>query len=154
MLQAVTSTRWRNTRRPRFRLTSEVDGKVTLTRPEVTDQIAVFQWAARMEGRWPALALLHHSPNGGKRDAREAAKLKRMGVKPGVPDLMLPVAREGYIGLAIEMKVWPKQPTDLQAAWLRELQREGWRCRVCYSATAAIDILQAYVSAEPTRIAA
>jgi hypothetical protein len=32
-------------------------------------------------------AIVFHVPNGGGRSKPEAAKLKRMGVKPGVPDL-------------------------------------------------------------------
>lgn len=31
----------------------------------------------------------HHTPNGGKRAAKEAAKFKRMGVKPGVADICI-----------------------------------------------------------------
>ena len=34
-------------------------------------------------------ALIWHTPNGGKRGAREAAELKRMGVKAGVPDIAI-----------------------------------------------------------------
>lgn len=37
-----------------------------------------------------------HSPNGGSRDVREAAKLKAMGVRPGVPDLAV-VGDEGRL---------------------------------------------------------
>lgn len=32
--------------------------------------------------------LLFHVPNGGKRNSREANKLKAMGVVPGIPDLL------------------------------------------------------------------
>lgn len=41
--------------------------------------------------------LLHfHAPNGGSRDVREAAKLKAMGVRPGVADLAI-VGDEGRL---------------------------------------------------------
>ncbi|GGD30983.1 VRR-NUC domain-containing protein [Aureimonas glaciei] len=33
--------------------------------------------------------LVWHTPNGGRRDKREAAKLKWLGVLPGVPDLII-----------------------------------------------------------------
>src|SRR5690606_17520809 len=46
----------------------------------------------------------HHSPNGGHRDIREAAKFKRLGTSAGFPDLELPYARKGYHGLYIELK--------------------------------------------------
>lgn len=60
---------------------------------EDTEQEIVMQWARINSGKWPELSLLHHIPNGGARNAREAAKLKRMGVLAGVSDLHLPVAR-------------------------------------------------------------
>ena len=68
------------------------------------EQELVIRWSIGQIDAWPELALLHHIPNGGKRGKAEAAKLKRMGVKPGVPDLHLPIARGGFHGLYVEMK--------------------------------------------------
>ena len=48
--------------------------------------------------------LLFHIPNGGKRNAREAAIFKAEGVVAGIPDLFLAEARHGHHGLFIEMK--------------------------------------------------
>lgn len=45
-----------------------------------------------------------HVPNGGSRHPVEAANLKGQGVKPGVFDLVLLVARKGYHGLVLELK--------------------------------------------------
>lgn len=74
------------------------------SRTEADEQKAVIQWCILMEGRWPELEYIYHVPNGGSRNAREAANLKAQGVKPGVPDLELPVARGAYTGLHIELK--------------------------------------------------
>ena len=142
MLAMSTFTRPRIPRR--LRLTLQ-DGYQRITRPESVEQIAVMQWAEKEAGRWPELRLLFAVPNGGKRDAKEAAHMKRQGVKPGVPDLMAPFARGGHIGLAIELKVWPNKPTDLQAAWHTALRAELWSVRVCYSATAAIEVIREYL---------
>lgn len=139
-------------RRPRFRLTAVNDG-FRVVRRESAEQVTVVQWAALAARQWPELAMLHAIPNGGKRDAAEAAHLKRQGVKPGVPDLCLPVPRGGFVGLYIELKTWPNKPTDLQSAWHRLLSDAGHRVEVCFSADAAITILQAYVSARKTVIA-
>lgn len=68
----------------------------TLTLPvptEAEEQIALFEWATLQSGRFPELALLYHVPNGGSRNKIEAARLRAQGVKSGVPDLCLPVAR-------------------------------------------------------------
>lgn len=140
-------------RRPRFRLTHDSDG-YRVVRLESAEQITVMQWAANAMRIWPELRMLYAIPNGGKRDAREAAHLKRQGVKAGYPDLNLDVARGGFHGLRIEMKTPPNKPTHLQAAWHVCLREQGFRVEVCYSATEAIEVLRAYMQAMPTRIAA
>ena len=71
---------------------------------EDAEQEIVIQWVRMNEGKWPELKLLHHIPNGGSRNKREAARLKRMGVLAGVSDLHLPVSKGGYNSLYIEMK--------------------------------------------------
>ena len=73
---------------------------------EAQHQAAVFKWSQLpdVRQRYPELKLLHHIPNGGRRDPVEAKHLKQQGVKSGVPDLCLPVARRDYHGLYIEMK--------------------------------------------------
>lgn len=52
---------------------------------EDSEQMTLFEWAHLQSGKYPELVLLFHIPNGGKRDAREAARFKKMGVKPVFP---------------------------------------------------------------------
>lgn len=99
---------------------------------EAGAQEALFQWTQYQKGKYPELKLLYHIPNGGKRDARTATALKRQGVKAGVPDLHLPVARGGYHGLYIELKVGSNRATALQRDWLSELEKQGYLAVVCY----------------------
>ncbi|MBD5128452.1 MAG: VRR-NUC domain-containing protein [Ruminococcaceae bacterium] len=99
---------------------------------EDTEQIHLFDWAAMQSGKYPELMSLFHIPNGGKRDAREAARFKRMGVKPGVPDLFLPVPRGGFHGLFIELKAPKGKPTDNQAKWLSVLEARGYAACICF----------------------
>lgn len=54
--------------------------------PEDRLQISV---AGYLDLALPVGAVYFHIPNGGSRHVREAAKLKRMGVKPGVPDICI-----------------------------------------------------------------
>lgn len=122
------------------------DGRELLSGSEDAEQQLVIRWAQLMSRRWPELELLHHIPNGGRRERREAVKLKQMGVKPGVPDLMLPVARGGYHGLYIEMKVGGNKPTKHQAEWLRRLTAQGYCCYVCYGSQEAEQRLEEYIS--------
>ena len=111
-------------------------------------QESLFIWAQYQYARSPELELLYHIPNGGKRDARTAANLKRQGVKAGVPDLHLPVARGGYNGLYIELKVGSNKPTQLQKKWLSSLNKQGYLAVVCYSWQEAAEQLINYLELE------
>lgn len=77
--------------------------------------------------------LLHHSPNGGKRNAIEAAKFKAMGVRAGFPDLALYIARQGYHGLFIELKTAKGRQSDNQKYFQCVLEEQGYRYEVVRS---------------------
>lgn len=83
-------------------------------------------------------------PNGGKRNAKEAYFLKRSGLKPGVPDLCVPVSKKGYHGLYIEMKHGKNKPTDNQEQWIQLLNDNGYCARVCVGAREAMNLLNWY----------
>ena len=100
---------------------------------EATEQEALMQWAAVQTARYPELQLLHHIPNGGTRRPAEAAHLKAMGVKPGVPDMCLPVARGGKHGLYIEMKCGKGRLSAPQKKMIAALTEQGYACAVCYA---------------------
>jgi len=121
--------------------------------PEHDEQAAVVAWARLHETRWPVLRLLFAVPNGaslaggpGAR-ARQMTRLKAEGLKPGVPDLWLPVANNTYRGLVIEMKVGHNKPRADQMKWLDAMNDIGWLAVVCWSADEAIEILKEYVDA-------
>jgi hypothetical protein len=115
-------------------------------RTEEDEQEAVLWWANMVDGRHKELRLLYHCPNGGTRDMREAAKLKRMGVIPGVPDLHLPVARAGYIGLYIEMKYGDNRITREQKEFMKAAAAEENYCVACYTAEDAINVIIDYLN--------
>ena len=112
---------------------------------EDAEQETLIQWARLCSGRWPELKLLHHIPNGGSRDRKEAAKFKRMGVLAGVSDLHLPVARAGYHSLYIEMKYEDGRITKSQREFLQAAAAEGNYCVVCFSAADAIETIDKYM---------
>ena len=56
-------------------------------------------------------------PNGGRRDATTAAKLKAEGVVAGVADLILLKSNRDYGALLIEMKTLKGRQRDSQKAW-------------------------------------
>lgn len=88
-----------------------------------------------------------HIPNGGWRHEHTGAQLKRQGVRPGVPDLCIPVARGGFHGLYIEMKrAKGGRLTEAQRGWLDLLRRQGYCAECCHGAGEAIDLLRRYMA--------
>lgn len=85
-----------------------------------------------------------HIPNGGSRNAAEAMHLKQQGVKPGVPDLFVPVPHSKYAGLFIEMKAQKGRVSEYQKTWLSLLNRNGYLAVVCYGFEEARNTLDAY----------
>lgn len=67
-----------------------------------------------------------HVPNGGLRGYKTAAKLKRQGTKPGVPDVVIFEPRGRFHGLMIELKVSDNKPTTNQVDWLNGLSAKGY----------------------------
>ena len=113
---------------------------------ESREQKALMQWAEMMEQHYPQLRLLHAIPNGGKRNVITATNMKREGVRAGVPDLDLPIARGGYIGLRIEMKSKKGVLSDNQKDWIKWLKSEGHRVEVCRSWEEGKDIIMRYMN--------
>ncbi len=115
---------------------------------EAQHQATVMKWSKQPEIRshWPELALLYHIPNGGTRDAIEGRHLKQQGVKRGVPDLCLPVARGGYHSLYIELKTDTGRATTEQKWWGEHLKYHGNMWQVCHGWEAAVATLEWYLS--------
>lgn len=87
------------------------------------------------EPQHPELRWLFHVPNGGARSKAAAGKLKAAGVRPGVPDYLLPVAGRGvnkWRGLAIELKrIKGGRTSDEQTDWLDHFDNQYWRIAIC-----------------------
>lgn len=116
---------------------------------EGQEQTTLFKWAAMSSRKHPELRLLFHIPNGGSRNQIEARHLKEQGVKPGVPDLCLPVARGLWHGLFIEMKRQKGgRVSDAQRRWLEDLERHGYRTEVACGWREAAQIIEIYLQGE------
>lgn len=112
---------------------------------ESAEQQALFAWAALQACKYPELRLLFHVPNGGKRSISEAVRFKAEGVKAGVPDLFLPVARGGFHGLFIELKASRGKVSALQNEWLTALAGQGYRAEICFGSEEARGVLTGYL---------
>lgn len=116
---------------------------------EHNEQVALFEWTSLMSGRVPELVLLYAIPNGGHRHPATAARLKAEGVKAGVPDICLPVARREWHGLYMELKVGRNKLTALQREWLAYLQEAGYCVDVSYGWQEAACKILAYLGYDP-----
>lgn len=120
-------------------------------REEEQHCIAFMEWCSMQSGVIPELKLIYHVANGGARPAHyrfnnktkkidrisvEGAKLKKMGVKPGVLDYHLPVPRVFMgvwkVSLWIEFKCKNGKLTDEQRDFAAAMEQQGHLVVVCF----------------------
>lgn len=133
--------------KPSFRAvdTSTVRYNSSTNPSEHEEQSALMDWAELGSRIDPRLLLLFAIPNGGHRHIGVARQLRDEGVKPGVPDLFLPVPSKGFHGLFIEMKSLKGRPTPEQSDWLVKLAEQGYKVAWCRGCEAAIAVIEEYL---------
>ena len=116
-------------------------------------QLAFFCWCALNYKEYPELKWAFHVPNGGFRHKAEAAKLRAMGVRSGVPDICLPVRRGSYSGLFIELKRMAKDgkregrlSDNQKEVWIPFLKSQGFGVAVAYGWMEARNIIVSYLN--------
>lgn len=122
---------------------------------EKHDQANLFAWAEAQMFNYPELDLMYAIPNAGgytggfKKNKGRVIQMRKQGVKKGVPDIHLPVARRGWNSLYIELK---REDDDTlkpdQEKWAKKL-REANNCVALASGFVdACDILVRYLRGE------
>ena len=94
----------------------------------------------------PVRNYLFHVANGGFRNPREAAKLKRMGVTAGVSDLFLAVPCNGWPGLWIELKAPGGRLSQPQRDFLGRMSVAGYQTAVTFSEDETKAVIAKYLS--------
>jgi hypothetical protein len=113
---------------------------------EHTEQVNYFKMLENLRGKYTQLILAHSIPNGGLRNKAVAKKLKDEGVKSGVPDIFIPIPKDGYHGLYIEMKKTKQwHISDNQKFWLNYLNEIGYCAIVCRGAIEAFESTKNYL---------
>jgi len=118
-------------------------------------QKAYFDWVRSMSvqdyRRYGSIIAI---PNGGRRDVREAARLKAQGVKPGVSDIFIAFPAGGFHGCWIELKrpkvknqSMPVVSAD-QMEWLKRQTGFGYLATVCYGWDSARKTTEAYFAGD------
>ena len=97
--------------------------------------------------RWPTLSpLMIHISNGVSTNKRTGGRLKKLGVMPGVPDLVLFYAAKESHGLFIEMKAKKGSVSTIQKQYHTLLRQQGYRVEVAYGAEQAVLVCKDYLS--------
>jgi len=92
-----------------------------------------------LDGLWCAV------PNGGKRDVREAVRLKQEGVRKGWPDFQLMYPNSFFSGLFLEFKAGTNKPSKDQKEVIEKLESVGYCVFVVYSYDEAREKLEKYL---------
>lgn len=126
-------------------------GKSMKNRPpcpsEHAEQTDLFVWADQAQALHPELRLLNGSLNGVRLTIGQAVKAKKAGLKPGFPDISLPIPRGKYHGLYIELKkVRGGSVSKEQRGILNQLCQQGYYACVCRGAVAAIEVIIKYLT--------
>jgi hypothetical protein len=122
---------------------------MNITPKEDSEQAMLFNWAKMARGKYPELDLMYAIPNGGYRSIKTAKLMKATGVKAGIPDICLPVARHGFHALYIEMK--RKKGGALsheERLWLDYLKSVGYLAVCCKGFEQASFVIKKYLNKE------
>ena len=107
---------------------------------EADEQQAVVKWLRLRRVRFT------HVPNQGMFPVQYRAKLSRMGLQSGIPDILIfspPPHFAIYVGVGLEMKrIHGGRVSAEQQAWMAELERLNWRCFTAHGAMDAIRQLE------------
>ena len=113
---------------------------VNLTLLEHDEQVLVVQWCDW--SKIPIFAI----PNGTNKGMMARIKHKAEGLRPGVPDLFIPIINKHYGGLFIEMKrVQGSTVSSEQKKWRTLLTKQGYKSLICYGNIEAIEAIKEYL---------
>jgi len=125
---------------------------------EHSEQTELINWTREEKTRreYPEVEWLFAIPNGAKlpyigkgrsRYSKQAMILKAEGLKPGVPDLCLPVPAGRFSGLFIELKSLKKgaKVSPEQQEWIFKLRDFGYMTMVCFGFESAKNAIINYL---------
>ncbi len=90
--------------------------------------------------------LFCHIANERKTSVWQGAKLKKLGVRAGMPDILIFQPNKTYSGLALELKIKPNKPTKNQLEVLTMLSNNNWNTAVCYSFDEAKNLIDNHLN--------
>lgn len=85
-------------------------------------------------------------PNGGKRNAKEAARFKKQGVTPGVSDTIFLKPIGKYHGLCVELKIGNGKQSEEQIKFQCDVEAEGYKYFIAKTLEQFIYIIKTYLN--------
>ncbi len=119
-------------------------------------QSEYFKILAWNESKFPDLKYIFAIPNGGKRSIGVAVKMKREGVRRGVPDIFIPIPKMDNLLCIISGK-WLETKTDIgkQSKEQKEYQKflldKGYNYALCRSVNELLDETENYLQIKLSR---
>lgn len=111
-------------------------------KPEEIEQCKLFDWI-RTKPELERAAF--HIANERQCSVQRGRILKRMGVRPGVSDIFIGIARGKYHGLFIELKYGSNKPTALQERFMLDMSAQGYYCVWVQGFEAAKMVIENYL---------
>lgn len=114
---------------------------------ELQHQIRVVSW---WDANCHLYKLPHYAlfaiPNGGGRASYEGRHLQMSGLRPGIEDLLLPVANDEWFGLFIEMKKPNGHHDEAQIEIAKFHQSQNYQSVVAWNYEEGIGAIQSYLT--------
>tara|TARA_Y100000004_G_C8925506_1_gene417454 strand:+ start:266 stop:610 length:345 start_codon:yes stop_codon:yes gene_type:complete len=76
----------------------------------------------------------------------QARKMVRTGYVKGFPDLFIYEAKNGFHGLAIEIKTIKGRATKEQKEWIDDLNDRGYKAKICKGLPEILDVIDKYLN--------
>lgn len=116
-----------------------------MKRKEDEELIKFFECVAWYKKTIPELDAVFHVANERKASIQTHIRLKKKGVKSGIPDVLVLIPNDNYHGLMIEFKSQKGKVSESQEKMLKLFHALGYCVRIAYSADDAIIILKTYL---------
>lgn len=108
---------------------------------EYNEQCALWEWAKLSKTIYP---YFFHIPNE-HQDDKERARLSRTGLRKGVPDNFIALARGPYHGMFIELKSEKGALSDDQRKWIEVLRQSGYHAVIARGWVEAVKEIGKYL---------
>lgn len=86
-----------------------------------------------------------HTANERQTSPQSGVLLKRKGVKPSVSDITVARQSQGYGGMYLELKSEDGKLSKHQSEFLHDMQEEGYKTYIAWSADEAIQAIKDYL---------